>query len=204
MFNGAYRIVHKISGGFAVLLASALLMGMAAFYTLYIMKEKIETKAGVDRVVTLSVQARQAAQNWMIHRESLARKQSESTSGTTIGDRIGEGALSGYSDLKQRMAEAAAQLRGSGLAPADEKALERIFDTFDEYDRLLAGFQQQFDRGVGLMDRLRETSVLIMGQSLSLDKAVKRREKAEKRGRRTPDQNRQRPGIFPERPGRRI
>jgi len=69
----------------------------------------------------------------------------------------------------------AADLEFSGLSRDDQESLERILKTFRGYDRAFSDFQDQFFKGVALMDGLREQSVRILGHSLSLGKAVNRR-----------------------------
>lgn len=173
----AYRIVHKISGGFAVLLACTLLIGLAEFYTLYMMNKKMETKDAVDGLVAITVQARQAAEEWLIHRESLARQAGGDTGTARAGDENKGGGAVGYAGLKKQMGDAETALRALGLSGADKAALDRILNTFQGYDLLFKQFQGQFSDGVALMDQLRKTSVTILGQSLSLEKAVNRRAK---------------------------
>jgi len=63
-----YKIMHKISFGFAVTLGCALLIGGSALYTLYMMKERVKTQNAIDHVVTTGVQTRQAAGNWLLDR----------------------------------------------------------------------------------------------------------------------------------------
>ncbi|WDP92739.1 MAG: hypothetical protein HUN04_24660 [Desulfobacter sp.] len=172
-----YRIVHKISGGFAVLLACTLLIGGAALYTMFMVKKKMEVKDGMDRVVAVSVQARQAAQHWMVHRESLAR-QAENEKKRVEGDKTKDGGpLARYDGLKKQMADLRTGMEGSGLSSLDRASLDQILNAFHGYDAAFTSAQEQFIRGVSLMDRLREQYLAILGKSLSLEKAVKRQEK---------------------------
>ncbi|MCG8618060.1 MAG: methyl-accepting chemotaxis protein [Desulfobacterales bacterium] len=173
------KIVHKISGGFALLLCCALLISGAALFTFYIVKSKIEVKNELDQVVDLSVRSRQAAQNWMIQRESLARAQKTETEETaqsqTAADSSGRGTpLERYAHLKEAMTGAAAALIDNGLSIEDEADLSRITDTFQAYDRTFSLFREQFAEGVILMDQLRGQSTAILGQALSLERAIKR------------------------------
>lgn len=167
------KIVHKISGGFALLLCCTLLISAAALYTFYVVKNKIEIKTAVDRVVDLSVQARQTSQNWMIHRESLARH-TRTEPRENNASSIPETPLDRYSALKKEMMSAAADIRARGLSATEEDDLKTIADAFQEYDRSFLVFQEQFSKGIALTDRMREQSTAILGQALSLDKAVKR------------------------------
>ncbi|WP_462269592.1 methyl-accepting chemotaxis protein [Desulfobacter sp.] len=171
-----YKIRHKISFGFAVTLGCALLIGGSALYTLYMMKERVKTQNAIDHMVTTGIQARQAAGKWLVDRESLARQEKEDArEEQDKQDYIDP--LKLYARLKQEMETKAVNLQSSGISRDDQESLERILQSFRDYDRAFVDFQKQFFTGVVLMDRLREQSVRIMGKTLSLGKAVNRRTK---------------------------
>lgn len=169
-----YKIIHKISFGFAVTLGCALLIGGAALYGFYIMNERVKIKNDIDHVVTTGVEARQASGNWLLDRESLAR-QEKGDAGEEKDKENHIDPLKLYSRLKQEMETKAADLQSAGLSRDDQESLERILKIFRSYDRAFIDFQDQFFKGVALMDGLRKQSVRILGQSLSLKKAVNRR-----------------------------
>jgi len=172
-----YRIVHKISGGFAVLLVCTLLIAGAALYTMLILKNKMEIKNAMDQVVAVSVQARQAAQTWMVHRESLSRSGKDDTREEKDTEGAENGPLARYGALKQQMSALAKEMKDSSLSRQDNDALAQIMDAFHIYDTSFTDFQAQFVQGVLLMDQLRQQSTAILGKSLSLAKAVRREEK---------------------------
>lgn len=176
-----YRIVHKISGGFAVLLVCTLLIAGAALYTMFILKNKMEIKNAMDQVVAVSVQARQAAQNWMVHRESISRSGKDATQGDENAEYAKSGPLARYAVFKQQMSVLAREMKALRLSRQENDALAQIMDAFHGYDTSFADFQKQFVQGVALMDQLRQQSTAILGKSLSLTKAVKREEKGIKK-----------------------
>ena len=161
---------------FAVTLGCALLIGGSALYTLYMMKERVKIKNAIDHVVTTGVQARQAAGNWLVDREFLTR-QEKKDAGEEQNKENHIDPLKLYARLKQEMETNAADLQSSGLSRNDRESLEGILKTFQGYDRAFIDFQDRFFKGVALMDGLRKQSVMILGQSLSLGKAVDRRMK---------------------------
>jgi len=169
-----YRIVHKISGGFGILLVCSLLIAGAALYTMFMLKNKMEIKNSMDQVVAVSVQARQTAQNWMVHRESLSRSGKDDIKGDENAE---SGPLARYAALKQQMSALAEKMKISRLSRQDNGSLVQIMDAFHVYDTSFTDFQKQFVQGVALMDQLRQQSIAILGKSLSLAKAVKRAEK---------------------------
>ncbi|MDX9963505.1 methyl-accepting chemotaxis protein [Desulfobacter postgatei] len=171
-----YKIIHKISLGFAVTLGCALLFGGSALYTFYMMKERVKIKNAIEHIVTTGVQARQAAGNWLLDREFLTRQKKED-SGEEQDKKNHIDPLNLYARLKQEMETKAADLESSGLSRDDFESIEPILKAFRGYDRAFVEFQDRFFKGVALMDGLREQSVRILGQSLSLGKAVNRRTK---------------------------
>lgn len=173
-----YRIVHKISLGFAVLLACTILIGASSLYSMLILKNKVEIKDKMDNIVALSVQARETAQKWMINRESLSRikdeKKNDDNEEKTNSNKT---PIEEYAQLKSQILNMSKDMESNGLSFEDNKSLKSIIRTFQEYDLAFTSFHSQFLQGVSLMDKLRQQSIAILGKSLSLEKAVKRQEK---------------------------
>ena len=205
-----YGISKTISGGFAILLGCALLIGACGLYTFYMMKQKVDVRNALDQVIDIGGKAREASQYWLVHRESLSRrikgdggrsatpdhgndvsistvKEMDSKDGKNAsmtghvpseeGDGGSEDPLSRYTELKEQLKSESGKLVESKLSKEETASLNRIMEAFYTYDRSFENFQDEFFKGVALMDRLREQAISILGQALSLEKAVDRKGK---------------------------
>ncbi|WP_415719398.1 methyl-accepting chemotaxis protein [Maridesulfovibrio sp.] len=159
------KLSHKIVAGMLLFLLCALCLGGAAIMTLQGLTGKMEVRNNLDKIINLEAEAQALAMDWLVHREELSMDQS---------GKGGAELLKAYND---KVGQMKSKLDAAIGATSDEQAsasLQGLKESFNSFDRSFNNFQGQFNSGVGQVKRLREISVEILGQALSLQKSIDR------------------------------
>ena len=146
-------------------LLCALCLGGASIMTLHGLTGKMEVRNNLDKIINLEAEAQALAMDWLVHREELSMDQS------------GEGGLGLLKAYNDKVGQINSELDTAIGATADEQASKSLYElkrSFNSFDRSFNNFKGQFNSGVGQVKRLREISVEILGQALSLQRTIER------------------------------
>ncbi|NDV22320.1 methyl-accepting chemotaxis protein [Desulfovibrio sp. JC022] len=159
-----FKLSHKIVAGMLVFLFCALCLGGVSIFTLRELTEKMESRNSLDEIISIGVEAQSEALDWLTHREELSMEnQGEEPE-----------VLKAYAKMTRGMNERVDALAGSGVDGQMVASLAGLKSSFNNFDSGFKTFQGQFNDGVGYVKRLREISVEILGQALSLQKSIAR------------------------------
>ncbi|MCP4114594.1 MAG: methyl-accepting chemotaxis protein [Desulfobacteraceae bacterium] len=166
------KITHKIICGLALLLSLTLAIAAGALYSARMFKQKTERNIALEELITQGEQMEEAARSWLVHRESLGR---QASTGNGEDGNLKKNPLETYQALRGQARTRSNRLASAGLSPGESRALADLTAILNAYNAAFHSYRTQFDRGVALMDQLREQATQILGSSLSLDRAVKRK-----------------------------
>lgn len=147
-----------------VFLFCALCLGGVSIFTLRELTDKMEARNSLDEVISIGVEAQSEALDWLTHREELSMK-----AGGTEPE-----VLKKYAKMTGLMNSGLDAIASSTSEVQMVESLESLKKSFNIFDRNFRIFQGQFNDGVGQVKRLREISVKILGQALSLQKSIAR------------------------------
>ncbi|WP_419784611.1 hypothetical protein [Maridesulfovibrio sp.] len=160
-----FKLSHKIVAGMLLFLLCALCLGGASIMTLKGLTAKMEVRNQLDEIISLGAEAQALAMDWLVHREELSMDQS---------GKGGVELLKAYNDKVRHMNGELDTAMGATVDEQARVALYELKESFNSFDRSFNNFQVQFNSGVGQVKRLREISVEILGQALSLQKSIER------------------------------
>ncbi len=160
-----FKLSHKIVAGMLLFLLCALCLGGASIMTLKGLTAKMEVRNQLDEIISLGAEAQALAMDWLVHREELSMDQS---------GKGGVELLKAYNDKVRHMNGELDTAMGATVDEQARVALYGLKESFNSFDRSFNNFQVQFNSGVGQVKRLREISVEILGQALSLQKSIER------------------------------
>ncbi|WP_163351177.1 methyl-accepting chemotaxis protein [Desulfovibrio sp. JC010] len=146
-------------------LLCALCLGALSIFTLQRLTGQMEIRNSLDEIISMGAEAQAVAMDWLVHREELSMSK-EGNGGAALLDTYNDKVRSMNADLDAAM-----------TSIADKRARVSLVDlkeSFNSFDRSFSLFQVQFNEGVGQVKRLREISVDILGQALSLQKSIER------------------------------
>ena len=159
-----FKLSHKIVAGMLVFLLCALCLGGVSIFTLHELTDKMEARNSLDEIISIGVGAQSEARDWLTNREELSMQE---------GDAEPE-VLQNYAKLTRTMNDRLDAVASSGIDAQMVASLSALKSSFNNFDRGFKKFQGQFNDGVGNVKRLREISVEILGQALSLQKSIAR------------------------------
>ncbi len=147
-----------------VFLLCALCLAAVSIFTLRELTEKMEARNSLDEIISIGVEAQSEALDWLTHREELSMKEGGAEPEV----------LQNYTKMTRSMNERLDTVARSGIDAEMIGSLSALKSSFNSFDRGFSKFQGQFNDGVGHVKRLREISVEILGQALSLQKSIAR------------------------------
>ena len=159
-----FKLSHKIVAGMMTFLFCALCLGGVSIYTLQELTEKMEDRNNLDEIISIGMEAQSEALGWLTHREELSMKEKGAEPEV----------LQNYRKMSRGMNERLDAVASSGVDAQMVASITALKSSFNSFDRGFHKFQSQFNDGVGHVKRLREISVEILGQALSLQKSIAR------------------------------